>query len=98
MLWQVYTLITLGITTIVALFLHFSGLSGWELFTKTVLTLGCTTCVIWWVWCMKKIKDIASWWHNLHAQLDLAQQLLVETKQEITSIKQAHRQDNSLFS
>lgn len=95
--WRNTILTSITITLFAFVVFLFLGYQDWHLFIKTAVVLGCATCLCWWIWVMKKIRDIAEWWLDLHHKLDTAQNLLVETKQDIKTIKQSYKQENSLF-
>ena len=63
------------------------GLDDWQIVAKTVIAVGATSCVFWWLWVMKKIRDIACWWIDLRTNLDAAAQALAEARQDIKEIK-----------
>lgn len=86
--WELYITGALTSTTVITLYLHFAGISGWELALKSLTVFSGVSCVIWSLWCIKKIKEVACWWESLHSRLDNTQQLLSETKHELQTIKQ----------
>jgi hypothetical protein len=96
-IWTVYGVLSLCTFITVAIVLHQSGYSAWDSFIKAGVAFGTVTCVVWWVWIMKKLHDLAKWWINLHNRINSAHDLLVETKQDIRIIKQNYKQENNLF-
>jgi|Laugrespbdmm15sd_2_1035082.scaffolds.fasta_scaffold01147_9 hypothetical protein len=67
--------------------LEYKNFVGWDMAVKVIITWGVATCIIWWMWILKKIYDIATWWLELHHHLTIATQLLHETKADIKDIK-----------
>ena len=95
--WQAFTLTSVSISVLAAItFIHL-GITGWDLVTKIFITLGCVTCLFWWIWVMQRIKDIATWWAELHTTIEQTSILLSDTKADIASIKKITKQENSLF-
>lgn len=85
--WQAYGVVSLAIMLFSFALLSHSNFTGWELVAKVFVVWGTITCVVWWIWIMKKTYDIATWWFELHNNLDTATQLLHETKADIRDIK-----------
>ena len=85
--WQNYALASVGIILITGIVLESKSFAGWDLIVKVIVVWGAATCVIWWMWIMKKLYDIARWWTTLHQNIDAASQLLIETKQDLKEIK-----------
>lgn len=95
--WQFYASISVGIATVFSFILYESGIEDWNVYMKFAAGFGAFTCLCWWIWCVKKIKDIAHWWVDLHDKLDQTHTLLTETKKDLNIIKQSYKQENSLF-
>jgi hypothetical protein len=95
--WQFYAGVSIGLITVLSIVLYTNSIDDWDWFTRIAIGFGAFTCLCWWVWCVKKIKDIAFWWYDLHSQLDRTHVLLHETKQDLQHIKQSYKQENSLF-
>ena len=95
--WQAFVLasVTTGLLA-VTIFVHL-GITGWDLAAKIFITMGCATCVFWWIWIMQKIKDIAVWWAELQTTVNQTSQLLSDTKADLATIKKIAKQENSLF-
>jgi hypothetical protein len=66
---------------------HSHGWSNWELFCKVAVGFSAITCVAWWFWAMKKIREVAQWWGNLNDNMERANQLLAEAQAELHEIK-----------
>lgn len=95
--WQSFALISVIVGSLAGLIFGSLGLAGWDLIVKVFVSLGCVTCIFWWLWAMQRLKDIAAWWANLNANVDQASKLLSDTKSDIESIKKITKQENSLF-
>lgn len=95
--WQFYAGVSIGLVTVLSIVLYTNGIDDWNMFTKIAAGFGAFTCLCWWLWCVKKIKDIAFWWVDLHDKLTHTHLLLSEAKQDLKQIKQAYKQENSLF-
>ena len=89
--WSTYTVLSVMVILITFAILEYKNFTGWDLMIKVIITWGAATCIIWWVWILKKLYDIARWWFELHHHVTIASQLLYETKadlKELKSIKQ----------
>ena len=85
--WQHYAITSLVVIVVAAMVLELKNFTGWHFAANVFIAWGVATSVIWWVWIMKKIYDIAHWWMQLHHHVDTATQLLQETKADIKDIK-----------
>lgn len=85
--WQVYAVTSVTTFIAVAAVCYYAGLSNWSTFVDVSIALGCVTCLVWWMWVMKKLRDIAIWWTELHSTIDQTGQTLAETKQDIKELK-----------
>ena len=88
-LWQHYAIASVVVVFVAGIVLESKSFTGWDLVVKVLVTWGAATCIIWWVWIMKKLYDIAHWWFELHHHVNIATQLLQETKADIKDIKAA---------
>lgn len=95
--WQLYAAVSVGMATVFCAILYVEGTEDWSSLMKFGTAFAAITCLCWWVWCIKKIKDIAFWWFDLHDKLHQTHLLLSETKQDLKIIKQAYKQENNLF-
>ena len=95
--WQAFVLTSVCIGAAATALFVYHGITGWDLAAKIFITMGCVTCLFWWVWIMQRVKDIAVWWAELHTTVDQASKLLSETKSDLASIKKITKQENSLF-
>ena len=86
-LWQHYAIASVVVVLITGIVLDSKNFTGWDLVVKVLVTWGAATCIIWWLWVMKKLYDIAHWWLELHHHVNIATQLLQETKADIKDIK-----------
>ena len=85
--WSRYTVGSVLVILITFAVLEYKNFAGWDLIVKVIITWGAATCVIWWMWIIKKLYDIATWWIELHHHVTTATQLLQETKADIKDIK-----------
>jgi hypothetical protein len=95
--WQFYASVSVGIATVLGFVIYNNSISDWTVCMKFAAGFGAFTCLCWWLWCVKKIKDIAFWWFDLHHKLEQTHILLNETKQDLKIIKQSYKQENNLF-
>ena len=86
-LWKLFALVSVPVSLIAAAIGIYLGYGTWDLAVKVILVMGTTTCVVWWMWIMKKLLDLANWWVELHQNITQANQLLVDTKQDLQEIK-----------
>ena len=87
-LWKLFVLFSIPaaiLTTVVGLQY---GFTDWNLFSKVVIVTGTVTCVVWVLWIIKKLLDVANWWINLKEDINSANLLLAETRQHLQDIKQ----------
>ena len=85
--WQKYAVASVLVILITSAILETKQFTGWNLIVKIIVTWGAATCIVWWMWIMKKLYDIAYWWYELHHHVTTATQLLHETKADIKDIK-----------
>jgi hypothetical protein len=86
-LWQKYAVLSVLVILITFFILETKQYTGWDLIVKIVIAWGAASCIVWWMWIMKKLYDIAHWWCELHHHVNTATQLLQETKADIKDIK-----------
>ena len=87
-LWKLFAMVSVPVSVIVAAIGIYLGYSSWDLAIKVIIAMGTTTCVVWWLWIMKKLLDLANWWVELRQNVNQTNQLLVDTKQDLQEIKQ----------
>lgn len=89
--WKFYAVVSSIAVSITAYIANEQGHDSWQILVKACITLGIATCVIWWMWVMKKLSDIAHWWIELQKNVDSANQLLSDTKSDLEELKQIAR-------
>jgi hypothetical protein len=87
-LWRLFVLVSVPVSLLVAAVGVYLGYCGWDLAVKVIIAMGTTTCVVWWLWIMKKAHDLATWWIELRENINAADNLLKSTKQDLQEIKQ----------
>jgi hypothetical protein len=79
--------IIVGVATLTVV-MHLEGFTQWDLFTKILLTSAMVICSTWCMWVVHSFYGIMSWWKELHHNMQQAETLLRETKDDIQEIKQ----------
>jgi hypothetical protein len=74
------------------IYLDYNNYNNWDILFKSAVAFGTATCFVWWVWVMKKLRDLATWWIDLKHNMDKASQLLAESKQDLQEIKKLSKQ------
>ena len=90
--WTVYCVLSVSVFLATASVLYYNDHTLWQILLKSGVAFGTTTCVIWWLWVMKKLRDMAVWWIDLKHNIDTAAQLLAESKQDLRDIKELSKQ------
>ena len=92
-IWTVYAVISVSVFLITAAYLSNQGYTTWDILLKSGVAFGTATCVVWWLWVMKKLHDLAAWWVFVKDNVDMAAQLLAESKKDLSDIKGIAKQD-----
>lgn len=77
----------IGVATFVII-MQLEGFTHWDLFTKIVLSTAGVICSMWCMWVVYSFYGIMTWWQELHHNMQQAETLLHEAKQDIREIKQ----------
>ena len=89
--WKFYAIVSCISVCITAYIANSQGHTDWQIFIKSCISLGIATCVVWWLWVMKKLSDIAHWWMEFQKNVDVANKLLVDTKADLSELKEIAR-------
>jgi protein-S-isoprenylcysteine O-methyltransferase Ste14 len=55
---------------------------------EVILSITATAAVFWCLWVVRTFHDMMTWWVDIQRKVDGACNLLTETKQDLTDIKQ----------
>lgn len=89
--WRLFVLVSVPVSVLAAAVGVHLGYTSWDLAAKVFIVMGTSTCLVWWLWIMKKVHDLAVWWIELRNNVDAAGKLLESAKQDLDEIKQSVR-------
>ena len=84
LLWEKAILLLVIFLAVYATVSHSFNHSG---IIEVIISVTATMGVFWCLWVVKTFHDMMTWWVNIQHKVDIACNLLSETKQEIKELK-----------